>query len=192
MLVGAGEVTVKAALELTRAQRVVVLAGGDAGEDIVELRAIGAADGKNVVGCLHASFEFEGAGARVEKLGQKVDRAVVTRAEGAFATRCGNDVAAWIDYFVGKATRLCTHAAVGRAAGAGKARELAEPGVAKADCAMTKDLEVDIDARDLVNLFERELAGERHAVGTSLAAPGGTAFVVDIRLGGNMGLKLWH
>ena len=169
-----------------------MLAGCFAGKHVVQLGSIGAADGMDVIGSLHAAFEFEGACPRAKELGQQVDGAIVAWAKGTFATGGRHHVAAYIEHFVGEAARLGAHASICGSSGAGKARKLAEPGIAKADSAMAKDLEVDIDARDLVDFLEGKLARERYAIGANLAAPGGPTLVMDIGLRGNMGLHLRH
>ena len=97
-----------------------------------------------------------------------------------------------VEDLIGETARLGAHPAVGGSSGAGKARKLTEPGITKADGAVAKNLKIDIDARNIIDFLERKLARERYTIGTSRAAPGGTALVVNIRLRGNMGLELRH
>ena len=69
MLVGACEVAVEAAFELTRTEGAIMLARCFARKNIVELSAIGTANGMDVIRSFHTAFELEGAGSRAEELG---------------------------------------------------------------------------------------------------------------------------
>ena len=146
MLVGACEVAVETAFELARTEGAIMLARRFAGKNIVELRAIGAANGMDVIRSFHTAFELEGAGPRAEELGYQIDGAIVARAEGALTSGGGNNLSRGVEDLIGETARLGAHPAVGGSSGAGKARKLTEPGVTKADGAVAKNLKIDIDA----------------------------------------------
>ena len=194
VLVGVRKVTVKAALELALTGGFLVLRGRNIGQHIVNLMTIHVDDGIHVIGSLHAALELERCGAGVIQTANKLRSVGVARAQRALATGGGERAAVLVDQLVGQAAGLGAHAAVGRAARHGKARQQAQTRVAKADGTVAKDLEVDIgrgvvDGGDLV---DGELAREGHAVGALLAAPDGSAVVMDVRLGRDMRLDAGH
>ena len=69
MLVGACEVAVETAFELTRTEGAIMLARCFTGKNIIELCAIGTANGMDVIRSFHTAFELEGAGPCAEELG---------------------------------------------------------------------------------------------------------------------------
>ncbi len=194
VLVGMGEVAVEAALELALTCGALAGLGHAARKHVVKLATVGVDHGVDVVGCLHASLELEGVRTGGEHALEHLGGVGVARAEWAPAIFGGDISPVLVDKLVGESARLRAHAAVGRAARHGKAREQAEPRVAKADCPVAEDLEVDLGhlARDMRDLGGRELAREGHAVGAGIAAPGRAARVMDVRLRGDVRLDARH
>ena len=194
VLIGVRKVAVKATLELALAGGLLVLGHGGSGQHIVNFVTVHIDDGVHVIGRLHAALELERCGAGVIQTANKLRSVGVARAQRALATGRGERAAVLVDQLVRQATGLSAHAAVGRAARHGKARQQAQTRVAKADGAVAKDLEVHI-GRGVVNggdLVDGELARESHAVGALLAAPDSSAVVVDVRLGRDMRLDAGH
>ena len=187
--VGIGEVAVEGALEAAvdgQVLRSVHLASGQRGVDGL---AVGAHHVVDVVRGLHAALHLEGAHARVDHLLEVVDGAVVLGAERAGVARGLHHVALLVHQVVRQAAGLGAQAAVGRAPG-GKRAHHTDTGVAEAQGAVAKALQLDALLGNAGDLLEGELAREGHAVGAHLAAPGRAAGVVDVGLGGDVRLNL--
>ncbi len=132
---------------------------GAAGEEGVELPAVGGGDVLDVADVLEAAFYLEGGDAGVEQFFEGVDEVEVFEGEEVFVA--GDGLAVGIDEAEGEAAELGALAAVGAAAEAGLAG-VALSAVADAEGAVDEDFEGDVGAGvvDGADVVQAEFAGE--------------------------------
>ncbi len=187
--VAVGEVAVEGAAQRAVARGLVRVGGLAARGQVIQLRAVRGYDGVHVVRCLHAALDLERAQARVAQAAQVVNRAEVLGTQRPHARGIAHDVALLVHQVVRQAAGLRAQAAI-RAPGAGKRAQHAHAGVAEAQRAVAKALELHALARDGRDLRHAELARERHALRAQLAAPAHGPRVVHVGLRGYVALDL--
>ena len=126
--------------------------------------AVGAHDGRDVLGALHAALDLERRDARLDEVGDDVNRAEVARREQVRARLVAEHVLPLlIDERVGQAAGLRTAAAVAAAA-ADHAAHQALARVADAECAVHEGLDLDWRVgADAADLLQGHLAREHGA-----------------------------
>ena len=175
------EVAVERPRQRAAARSLVRVGHLAAGGKVVQLRPVRADDGIHVVRRLHAALDLERAQAGSGQARQVVQRAEVLRAQRPARPGGGNHVAVAVHQLVRQAARLRAQPAV-RAAPARKRAHHAHAGVAEAQRAVAKALQLNALARNALDLRNGKLARKRHALRTQLAAPARRASVVHVRL----------
>ena len=162
MLVGACEVAVETAFELTRTEGAIMLARRFAGKNIVELRAIGAANGMDVIRSFHAAFELEGAGLRG-------GAGVAGRWCNYRAGRGRVRVRGWEQPVPRRrgphreTARLGAHPRLAGSSAQAKL-QLTEPGVTKTDGAVAKNLKIEVSTLEISSISSSENSREAIAI----------------------------